>query len=263
MTTNANKHGLRKAAQERSNRHAQRTPLPPKAGKVADAKEVLEMIRPTESHEDAPSAATHTKAQAFATKAGEAKWEARTEVVGTTVEVTVTRGSETIVQAWNGGVWQYESSIYAYGDRTTKPRNASGAAKLLLRSAEDAKAETAKVASNQHFRKSEPKDIIETLETAQTRLPFDPNLATDEEVLTVLRGQSVVWYNRISRRTESAIVGRGRHMRMTVTDDGQRVVNMCCPVTGFRSFLVTAILKVGRGRLESAKAETMKVLVDA
>ncbi len=271
MTTNVSKGAGRAKATANTNRHAQRTPLPPKPGKIADAKEVLGFAgreahaeqAAAYSNEEAPSAATQGKARTFAEKAVAAKWEASTEAVGATLEVTVTRGSETIVQAWTGGVWVYEASVYAYGDRTTKPRNASGAAKLLARSPEEAKAEMAKVAANQHFRKAEPKDIVATLEVAQTRLPFDPALATDEEVLTVLRGQAVTWYNRISRKTESAIVGRGRHMRISLTDDNQRVVNMCCPVTGFRSFLVTAILKVGRGRLESGQAETMKVLVDA
>lgn len=279
MTTNVPKGANRASAAKKSAKHAQRTPLPPKPEKVADAKAVLEAAEAlagwvahnaetdraeaAEMAVEAPSVATWGKAKAFAEKAGAAKWEASTEAVGTAVEVTVTRGSETVVQAWAGGVWSYEASVYAYGDRTTKPRNASGALKLLLRSPEDAKAEMAKVASNRHFRKAEPKDIVATLEVAQTRLPFDPALATDEEVLTVLRGQAVTWYNRISRKTESAIVGRGRHMRISLTDDNQRVVNMCCPVTGFRSFLVTAILQVGRGRIESAAAETQKVLVDA
>jgi hypothetical protein len=37
----ASKHGLRKAAEERSARHAQRTALPPRAGQVQDAKDVI------------------------------------------------------------------------------------------------------------------------------------------------------------------------------------------------------------------------------
>jgi hypothetical protein len=233
--------------------------LPPRKGSPG-AEAIAEAA---EMAVEAPDVKSWGKAGAFASLAVDAKWEASTAARGDVVEMTATRGPETVIQGWRGGVWQYESSIYAYGDRSTKPRNASGALKLLGRSPEDAKSETAKVASNRHFRKAEPKDIVEKLETAQTRLPFDPELATDEEVMTVLRGQSLTWYNRLSRGTESAIVGRGRHMRMTVNEDGGRVVNFCCPVTGFRSLLVTSILKVGRGRLESSAAQTMKVLVDA
>ena len=63
----------------------------------------------------------------------------------------------------------------------------------------------------------------------------------------MLTGQALQWYNRISRGTESAMVGR-KGPRMSLTPDGQRVVTFCCPATGYRSCLVSAILKVGRGR---------------
>jgi hypothetical protein len=292
VTTNVPKGANRASAAKRTRKHAQRTPLPPRPGVVDDAREVIalapnldpalvekasqalvdwvshgEYVKAADesasSNGELPTVATWGKAAAFAKRAGELEWRAVTEARGSTVEVTATRGDETIVQAWHGGVWQYDASIYAFGDRTTKPRNASGAAKLLDRSVEDARAETSKVAANKHFRKAEPKDLATTMETARRSLPFDPELATDEEVLTVLSGQSVVWYNRIGRSQESAIVGRTKSLRMTQNEKGERVVNWCCPVTGFRSCLVTAILKVGRGRLESSKAETMKVLVEA
>lgn len=41
MTNTASKHGLRAAAQERSKKHAQRTPLPPRPGAIEDAREVI------------------------------------------------------------------------------------------------------------------------------------------------------------------------------------------------------------------------------
>jgi hypothetical protein len=263
MTTNVPKGANRAAAAQRTNRHAQRTPLPPRPGKVADAIEVIAAGKAASSNGERPDDRSVEKAKAFAEKAAGLGWEPLKAVTAGAAEITVTRGSETIVQAWRGGVWQYDASVYAYGDRTTKPRNASGAAKLLERSADDAGAEMAKVAANRQFRKAEPKDLNRTMESARKHLPFDPQLATDEEVLTVLSGQSIVWYNRISRNTESAIVGRSKSLRMTLNEDGERVVLWCCPVTGFRACLVTAILKVGRGRLESSKAETQKVLVDA
>ena len=249
MTTKANKYGLRAAAAERSNRHAQRTPLPPKAGKVQDAREVLASIDPGKTNGVATMAGEPSdtkslgKAQAFAAEAATCGWEAATEGRGDATEVTATRGPETIVQAWLNGVWQYDASIYAFGDRNTKPRNASGAKRLLSRSADDASAEMTKVLANNSFRKREPVDLA----NAKPRLPFDPDLATDEEILTALAGQAVVWYNRISRGKESALMGRTKN-RITILDDGSRCVNTCCPVTGFRSFLVTAILQVGRGR---------------
>lgn len=266
MTTKANKFGLRKAAEERTNRHAQRTPLPPKAGVVEAAREPIctcgdpEMgtlihsrncplspkteDRSTEIHPETKSA---TKAQAFTAKAESLGWSVAIGAVAGATEVTAQRGPETIVQAWAGGVWDYTVSFYAYGDRDTKPRNASGAGKLLARSADEAAAEFQKVQSNKHFRKAEPKDIEVKLEEAQRVLPFDPSLAPDEEICGILAGQAVVWYNRLSRGQESAIVGR-KGAWISQLPDGARVANICCPVTGYRSFLVTSILKVGRGR---------------
>jgi hypothetical protein len=249
VTTNVPKGANRASAAARTRKHAQRTLLPPKPGVVAEAREAI-----AEAAASAPSSNAEAlddrsvgKARAFAAKAGELGWSVLKEVRGGAAEVTVTRGSETVVQAWRGGVWQYDASIYAYGDRTTKPRNASGAIKLLGRSEVAASAEASKVQTNRHFRKAEPKDIQQTLEKAQRALPFDPELATDEEISGILAGQALVWYNRIGRSNDSAIVGRSG-VRITYLPDGQRVANFCCPVTGFRSCLVTAILKVGRGR---------------
>lgn len=278
MTTNVPKGANRASAAAKTRKHAQRTPLPPKAGSpgaeaIAEAAagkpkpflkrlgeverglaEKAGLVAPRAVQEEAASSngdATDdrsiTKARAFAEKAAGLGWTVLKAVRGGAAEVTVTRGAETIVQAWSGGVWEYDASVYAYGDRTTKPRNASGAAKLLARSEADADAEATKVHANRSFRKAEPKDLEQTLEKAQAALPFDPTLAPDEVITGTLAGQALVWYNRIGRSNESAIVGRSG-VRITRLKDGQRVVNFCCPVTGFRSCLVTAILKVGRGK---------------
>jgi len=264
-TTTANKHGLRAAATERRNRHAQRTPLPPKPGVVEDAQEVIDSLTSIQAAlMDAAQSddRSHSKAHAFAEKAVAAKWQVSLDASTHGVELTATRGAETIVQAWSNGVWQYDASFYGHGDRTTKPRNASGASKLLTRSEADAAAEAGKVASNKHFRKAEPKDIVTKLEDAKRHLPFDPELSPDELILGALTGQALVWYNRLSRGTERAMVSR-RGARMSLTPDGKRVVTFCCPATGYRSCLVTAILKVGRGRVNATKgAEFFTVEVE-
>ena len=264
MTTKASKYGLRAAAAERSKKHSQRTPLPPRPGQVEAARISIDPGNTTgvavaASYSDDRSGA---KAEAFAERARQQGWNVSIEAVGGATELTAARGAETMVQAWANGVWSYDASFYGYGDRTTKPRNASGAAKLLERSPEDAAAEASKVASNKHFRKAEPKDLSTRLEDARKALPFSPEDA-DEIILGTLAGQALVWYNRLSRGTESAMVGR-KGARMTVLADGQRVVTFCCPATGYRSCLVTAILKVGRGRVASTKgAEVASVEVDA
>ena len=247
-TTNASKFGLRKAAEERRNRHAQRTPLPPKPG-------VIEAARMAVETSDAKSLG---KAQTFTEKAVAAGWKAETTVRGEAVEVTATRGPETIVEAWRNGVWQYDASVYAFADRTTKPRNASGAAKLLERAEGDAAAEATKVAANNSFRRKTPTDL------APIVLPLDPELLTDEEAAKFFRGQTVRWFNRLSRSTETAMVSRQSTVRVTRWE-GETTVSFCCPVTGFRAFHLSAVLAVGRGKSGvTAGSQTATVeLVDA
>lgn len=254
-TTVVGKGAGRPAAAARRRKHDQRTPLPPRPGVVEDAREAQAALVDT-AQSDTRS---HSKAQAFAEKAVAAKWDVSLDASPHGVELTATRGAETLVQAWSNGVWQYPASFYAFGDRTTKPRNASGASKLLVRTPEEAGAEASKVASNKHFRKSEPKDIATKMADAKRSLPFDPGLDTDEVVLTALTGQALVWYNRLSRGTESAMVSR-KGARMSITPSGERVVTFCCPATGYRSCLVTAILKVGRGRRSTTKGQDVETV---
>jgi hypothetical protein len=261
MTNTVAKGANRAYATEKTNRHAQRTPLPPRPGVVEAARADLNLrdgrgglVKAPSSNEETPDERSHKKAGAFLAKAVASGWTGAIDLGSGSglVEVVATRGAETLVQAWRNGVWDYSVSFYGYGDRTTKPRNASGALKLLDRDADAAAAEAAKVASNKHFRKAEPKDLATTLESARKALPFDPELAPDEEVSGILAGQALVWYNRISRGQESAIVGR-TGIRLTRLPNGDRIANFCCPATGYRSCLVTAILKVGRGRNATTK----------
>lgn len=243
MTTNASKHGLRAAAAERSRKHAQRTPLPPRAGVVEMARQPLA----------GPSMASWTKAKAFQVKAEAAGWSVTLTADESRVALLATRenGVEAIHQAWVNGLWQYEASTYSFTDRTTRPRNASGAAKLLDRAHEDAAAEMTKVAGNKHFRKREPADL------KPMALPFDAVAAGDEEIAAWLRGQTVVWYNRLSRGTETAMVSRSSQVWLAEYH-GERTVTVCCPATGFRSFHLSAILKMGRGSAKVA-GETVKI----
>jgi hypothetical protein len=243
MTTKANKFGLRAAAAERTTRHAQRTPLPPRAGVVEMAREPIA----------APTVATWGKAKTFQAKAEAEGWIVSLTADEDRVSLLATRadGVEAIHQAWVSGLWQYEASTYSFTDRTTKPRNASGAARLLVRSHEDAAAEMTKVAGNKHFRKREPADL------KPMALPFDATEAGEEEIAAWLRGQTVVWYNRLSRGTETAMVSRSSRVWMAEYH-GERTVTVCCPATGFRSFHLSAILKLGRGSVKAA-GESVKV----
>lgn len=232
MTATVKRGAGRPAAAERTNRHAQRTPLPPRPGVVEAARMAV-----AASYSDDRSAG---KAEAFADRSRQQGWQTEIQARGDATEVTATRGPETIVQAWRGGVWQYDASVYAFADRTTKPRNAAGAVKLLEREATAAEAETQKVSTNTHFRKREPRELKTIV------LPLDPELLTSEEATKYFKGRTVRWYNRWTRGSETATVSRGTPVR--VTRHGEEVtVSFCCPVTGFRAFHLSAVLAVGRG----------------
>jgi hypothetical protein len=170
--------------------------------------------------------------------------------------MTATRGAEILVQAWGNGVWQYDASTYAFSDRTTKPRNASGAAKLLERTAEAAQEETAKVNANNAFRKREPRELKTII------LPLDPEVLTAEEATKYFRGRTVRWYNRQTRGAETATVSRTTPVRIT-RHDGEVTILFCCPVTGFRAFHLSAVLAVGRGASGvTAGSETASVVLE-
>lgn len=238
MTTNANKFGLRAAAQERSNRHAQRTPLPPRPEQTADLTELVE-----EAGEILASVGkSQRKAAQFKEFAEANGWEIALQPTDADlVEMIATRGPETIHQAWVGGVWQYDASTYTIADRTTKPRNASGAKKLMTRSQSEAEEELGKVASNTFFKRRSPE---ETATRRKARLPFTLE-DDDETIMAALNGRKVRWLNRLSNSTEEAFVTKGgKHIRMVWVGE-ERVFQFCeSGGTGFRAFRLSDVQRV-------------------
>lgn len=326
-TTTANKHGLRKAAEENRNRHAQRTPLPPKGGvKKVEVPEYAEQygkmdavqlrsalrnqfgMKPkaglsvgqllemalraererragSETREDRIAVAQEKKRQRRAAEnaaglsqqtavidglsqaqasimsgsksLGKAApirevmtqhgWSTTlipaegTETAEDVWELTGKRGDEVLWISWTKGVLTTEPMpSYTIADRTIKLRNASAVKQYAERHPEEGTKELARVSNNRFFRKrpTEPK---------RSRLPFDPSLATDEEVLSALVGHSVAWHNQYREIEESAIVGT-RHGKQPVeirpAEGGERVLWFCCPQTGFRAFRLSALTKV-------------------
>lgn len=239
MTTNASKFGLRKAAQERTNRHAQRTPLPPRPEAVADAKEVVAEAATI----IAGSERSAKKAQALQAVAEETGWTVTLSSHADSperVDLVAQRENEALHQAWLNGVWQYESSTYTIADRTTRPRNAAGATKLLTRSAEVAQAELTKVSTNTFFRRKPSEDAPRK----HRPLPFGI-AAPDEDVIAALEGKKVKWINRLSQQAEEAFVTpRGKFTRLVQIGD-ERVFQFCeHRGQGFRAFRLSDIVRV-------------------
>jgi hypothetical protein len=295
MTTTANKFGLKKAAQERSNRHAQKTPLPPRAGSVDEATEpvegqpygkmtapelrkvlngmgffpakgldrgrLLELILNVEmkaakadlaaAEKQLPrkvkasvSDATLDASKSFA-KASDVMsvgmkhgWDMTPErLEGDTVELLMKRGDEVLWISWTAGVLTTEPMpSYTVADRTIKLRNASAVKQYAAREPETGKKELVKVQSNRFFRKR-------AIEPTRAKLPFDPKLATDEEVIARLSGKAIAWHNSRTQGTEQANVGL-RWLELREVEDGDRIFSFCGPGTGFRACRLSAITSV-------------------
>lgn len=295
MTTTASKFGLKQAAKERSNRHAQRTPLHPRAGSVDEATEpvegqpygkmtapelrkvlnkmgffpakgldrgrLLELILDAEmkaakadlavaekqlprkakgSVSDAAldNSKSFAKASALMALGIENGWDCTPEMLeGDTVELLLKRGTEVLWISWTAGVLTTEPMpSYTVADRTIKLRNASAVKQYATRAPEVGTKELAKVSANRFFRKR-------PIEPARGKLPFDPKLATDEEVIANLSGKAIAWHNSRTQGTEQANVGL-RWLDLKEVEDGDRIFSFCGPGTGFRACRLSAITSV-------------------
>lgn len=245
MTTTASKHGLKAAAKEKSKKHAQRTPLPPKQGRVAETQSIIEEALASISAKQGTAESvtkSAAKANAFVVEIGVHGWGCTQRINdGDRIEVTARRGDETLFIEWMNGVYQ-NSATYTIADRTIKLRNASAAKSYAARDPKAGAEELQRVTSNKAFRKKEVPDA----ELQRSRLPFDPTTASEPEILAALLGRGVTWHNRISVKSESAMVGKDPRRAHFTEFEGERIFNFCCPNTGFRSFRLSALLRVGR-----------------
>lgn len=242
MTTTASKHGLKKAAKEKSKKHAQRTPLPPRAETVAA---IAELVAEVKAEASAPTGnKSRAKADAFRAEVAKHGWTFTEVEAGDHVELTARRGkAEVIFIDWTNGVYQ-NNATYAYGDRTVKLRNASAAKQYASRAPEVGAAETERVASNKAFKKRDPE--AGTIKPA--KLPFDLAEATEPEILRWLLGRTITWHNRISNSTEQAtVLANPRQVKFTEYE-GELVVSFLCPNTGFRACRLAAITRFGKGQ---------------
>lgn len=235
MTTTASKHGLRKAAGERRNRHAQRTMLPPRAGEVEEAREPVRASKP-----DLSASKSWPKAEAVMGVLLANEWDCHPEVMeGDRVELLAKRGPETLWISWSAGVLTTEPMpSYTVGDRTIKLRNASAVKQYATRAPEEGQGELERVASNTFFKKK-------AIEPKRSKLPFDPASATEIEITEALLGKAISWHNRLRSTPETAVVGKNRKRIHFTEFEGERIFNFLCPATGFRGVRLSALTRVG------------------
>lgn len=78
-------------------------------------------------------------------------------------------------------------------------------------------------------------------------LSFEPDELTNSELVQILRGMKVTWWNTLGNSTESATVGNKVSIEHIYDDDREkRIVKFIAhDGGGFRAFHVAALLKVG------------------
>lgn len=249
MTKTASKAGLKAAATAKTEKAAQRTPLPPKQ-KAAKEQDTLAMITAaarevarekqdanSKSWEKAKPYIAAIQALGWSTSAGRPQGSDVTDHV----EVIARRGNETLFIEWVGGVHQPTSS-YTIADREVKIKNASAAKARAAMPADDATAELERVRQNKVFRKREQPST----EAKQARLPFDPATAGDAEIANAVAGHKISWINRYRDIEEDAYVRPDPREIHFTEHDGERIMNFLCPTTGYRACRVAAITRVGR-----------------
>lgn len=179
------------------------------------------------------------KAEACIKIALEQGWEATPELLdGDVCELTLRRGEETLWVSWTSGVLTTTPMpTYTIADRTVKLRNASAVKQYATRAPEVGRKELEKVASNRFFKRrpSEP---------ARGKLPFDPETATEKEIIDALMGKAVAWHSRLREVPETAYVGKNPRRIHFSEFGGERIFNFLCPQTGYRAFRLSALTRV-------------------
>jgi len=159
------------------------------------------------------------------------------------ITATFTRGQEALTVTWDAGVFNYDETAHAIGDRVTKVRNVSAAIKLGSRPAAEAEKDLERVVRNRTFNKAK---VAEAGTPRRAKLPFDPEVATEAELAALLAGKTIEWMNRITRGTETATITdrSSKYFRLVDAPSG-RTLQFVSKEEGFRACRLADIVRVG------------------
>lgn len=256
MTTNVPKGANRASAMAKKNKHAQRTPLPPRREVIAETRAVIEEAT-------APSVA---KATAFVAAAGALGWETVLWWDGDHSKVLSKRGEESIQIEWLGGVFVPDTCTYhRTGRNAIRLRNAS-AAKQRMAVSEKAAAEEAERVTR--FRTERTERTAKAPARTHRALPVGWETALDADVIELVRGKKITWVNRVSGLEEQDFVRDVQEIRVkatfsTTTTESAKIAlpSLAAPkihegtsgrtihflgAFGFRCVLVSQIVRIGR-----------------
>jgi hypothetical protein len=146
---------------------------------------------------DAPGA---VKAQRLVDAAREAGWTPKFVIKGTTITVFSEREGESIETTLTDGKLDLSAMpVWTDGSRTVKLKNVSAVIAQMSGTKPTAKAISATPRAPRRTK-------AQRAEESPRPLPFDPEGASDEEVLDAIRGRAIEWMNGISRKVEASVV---------------------------------------------------------
>lgn len=242
----------RPAHNARTNKAAQRTPLPPRPQAVEDAREAIREAKAIVP----PDAKSPAKARAFIEEAATLGWMPRGKgyiAAEDLATLSVTRGEEVITIEWRHGVFQH--CTYSCPGRTgIKLNNASAARKRMAVPTDKALEEAQTVTARKVIRQPRREPAVRV----RHRLPFS-EASLDQDVLDALYGKAITWTNSISGQAEEdrvpkaqkTVVSREGAPIDTHSRNAPRIVDSprgrCITfvgLTGYRTVLVSAIVRV-------------------
>ena len=166
------------------------------------------------------------------------------------VTAVLTRRQETLTVTWDSGVFNYEETSHAVGDRVTKVRNVSAAIAMGSRPAEAAEKDLERVVRNRTFNKAK---VAAAGTPSRRKLPFDPETVTETELASLLAGKTIEWTNRITRGTETARVTDRSSKFFKLTEGPAGRTLQFTSSEGFRACRLADILRVGGSLRKSAQ----------
>lgn len=205
------------------------------------------------------------KAEAFAEEASALGWKVEITRNKDKATVKAILDDKQISISWRGNACLNE--VYFESDgHSRKLRNAGAARRKLAEEAGEPPRASSESGADLPAKptKAKPKktskakpEPFKSKPKPRTSLPFDPETATDEEILEAVPGKKITWYNRISRGYDSARVmarPNQKQLKIQVNQRNERCLTWCAVEDNvplgedyrgpFRSVRISAITSV-------------------
>lgn len=197
------------------------------------------------------------KAEAFRDIALQLGWDASLTQSGDRSTVTASRGNEKISITWRGNACLNEVT-HSIGGKVRKLRNASAARKHMGGVSEGGSSPSSPSGGPRKAgrpRKSQPAtseadgEETDSLEYVPHKpvLPFDIDLAGNEEVLKSVIGREIIWKNSMSGNLDSARVLKNpdqKQLRIDRNAKHERCITFAAQGEGFRSVRLSSIQEI-------------------